>query len=117
MNKIKKKSKVKPPLSHDAFDRLENLDLEEDLEVAGQNESTINGELIFKEDSNFEAELDYDGYDDIADYDNDSYESNVDGKDAPTLVLKFKDRFEDDSMVEESVIDPQENRSVKNQGG
>jgi len=61
-------------------------------------------------DPNFEAELQYDGYKDIAEYDNDEYEADVDGKGNLNEEVKLEDRPERES-AEENSLDPQENNA------
>jgi|GEM_PF-2049708 len=74
--------------------------------------STLGSESVFSKDPNFKAELDYDGYDEIEESDNDEYSSDVEGKrEDRTKELKFKDRQENDSiLVEENVLNKQDNQ-------
>ncbi len=81
------------------------LDLEFLEETSGQEDN------LPTPDKNFLSELDYDGYNDIEEYDNDAYSSNVENRaDDITHELYFRDRPEGESIaVEENVLDKQEN--------
>lgn len=68
-----------------------------------------NGDALSSEDANFKAELEYDGYDDIEEYDNDAYSANVDQKPDTTQALNFSGRTELPTG-EESPVDVQENK-------
>jgi hypothetical protein len=84
----------------------------ERLEATLPEEVTIDGQSLSSRDPNFQSELEYDGYKDIEESDNDEYNSNVESleADAPR-ELNFEDRPEDDSITtEENVVDKQENR-------
>ncbi len=66
--------------------------------------------LVSKVDPRFQAELDYEGYDDIEGLDNDELNADVNGKGDPERKLEFQDRPEINSGEEDST-DRQENRS------
>ena len=61
-------------------------------------------------DANFESELEYDGYDEIGEYDNDAFGLNVNGRGDPEKPLNFSGREEDESIsIEENLLDTQGN--------
>ncbi len=60
-------------------------------------------------DPSFQSELEYEGYADIEDSDNNSYSLNVDGKADTAKELIFEFREESPDSVEENLVDPQGN--------
>ena len=63
-----------------------------------------------REDPKFQAELDYEGYRTIEEYDNDAYNLDLDRGDDAEEELELEDRKGDEALSEESPIDVQENR-------
>jgi hypothetical protein len=77
-------------------------------------DSTLGDESNPSKDPNFRSELEYDGYSDIEESDNDEYSSDVEGKnDDRTQELKLEDRPEDESIgAEENVLNKQNNQKA-----
>ena len=98
--------------TEEAIDRLKYETAGYPLDVNGDGEG-INeeGEAKSPDETNFKAELEFDGYQAIEEYDNDAYGANVDQKPDPAQPLNFSDRVEL-STGEESPIDVQENRKT-----
>ena len=101
------------------FPNLKNKSLEELSEIALGDKNLLeniddvddNDMRDFSSDAHFRSELEYDGYDEIDEYDNEAYGSDVKGKGNPEENLKLKDRkAELDDRVEESLLDRQENK-------
>ncbi|MBC7396119.1 MAG: hypothetical protein H7333_01640 [Bdellovibrionales bacterium] len=69
------------------------------------------GDSVNSEDTNFKNELEFDGYQDIAEYDNDAYSLNVEQKPDSAQPLNFVDRTENPTG-EESPVDVQENKKA-----
>jgi len=99
----KKNHRVKPILEDIPED---NTDLDQNT-VFGSD-----GSPLLKSDSNFEAELEYDGYEGIEQYDNDEYNSNVEGKGMNDRKLDLVDRFEK-NKGQEDPLDTQENNRLE----
>ncbi len=103
-----------PTMKSATQETLERLEYEagtESLNLNSQGEElNEEGVPLNQEDTNYKSELEFDGYQDIQDYDNDSYSQNVDRSPNTTQPLQFKDRAEHLSG-EESPVDPQENRA------
>ena len=103
----KKPKKVPPP---EEFENRsgETAPGEEPIdELPGQG-LTQGGVPLAGKDRNFEAELLYEGYSEIKDYDNTVLRADIDQKGNPVHELKFKDRESiptEDS--EEKWVDPQ----------
>lgn len=66
---------------------------------------------ISAKDANFQTELDYEGYDEIEESDNNEWNADVKGKGDPERKLELKDRSELNSG-EEDHLDQQENRQI-----
>jgi hypothetical protein len=78
------------------------------------------GEPESVDQSNFKSELQYDGYQDIEDYDNDVFEANPEGETNPDKDLNIKERIEPNIPLgsqasEEDLLDPQGNREESNE--
>jgi hypothetical protein len=104
-NATQSKNIEKLPQKGHSKPKIENLDVL-------SKESNLSNQDI-RCDPNFESELEYNGYDDIVEFDNDEYNANAAEKgDGRLRELNFKGRKEDKSIsTEENVVDKQENRS------
>jgi hypothetical protein len=103
----KKPKKVPPP---EEFENRsgETAPAEEASDGLQQQGLTQEGVPLGVQDSNFQAELLYEGYSEIKDYDNTVLRADIDQKGNPVHELKFKDRESiptEDS--EEKWVDPQ----------
>ena len=84
--------------------------MSEQIESTLPDEVTIDGRPLATRDAAFQTELDYDGYKDIEEYDNDEYSANMDDQGDDGKELNFSDRPVDENIVEESVVDKQDHR-------
>lgn len=79
------------------------------LETTPLEDLSVGGEPLDFVDHHFQSELEYDGYQNIEDYDNHAYYAEVDGKIDPEKELDFEERESKKDDEEEDLIDPQEN--------
>ena len=78
------------------------------------------GEPESVEQSNFKSELQYDGYQDIEDYDNEVFEANPEAERNPDKELHIVERIEPSIPLgsqasEEDLLDPQGNRQEEDE--
>jgi hypothetical protein len=78
------------------------------------------GEPESVDKTNFKSELQYDGYQDIEDYDNDVFEANPEEEINPDKELNIEERVEPNIPLgsqasEEDLLDPQGNREEDRQ--
>ena len=96
--------------TQEAIERMEYQTEGSPLQVTSDGVDTNErGESINEADHLFRSEVEFSGYTDIDEYDNNAYSSNVDGKIEKPIELNFSDRPEI-SSGEEDLIDPQENK-------
>ena len=111
--KSHEKVKVQVPPPKD-ISRLEGK-VSERAERTSEEDLRTSSNFVSPDDVNFKADLDYNGYEDIEDYDNNAFDLNVDKERDEDLDvepdLNFEGREEDDlDPSEESPIDPQKNQ-------
>jgi len=89
-----------------------NVRISEDrIEVDEGDQMADIKEGLTPADSNFQSELDYEGYQSLEESDNDSYNSiDLERNSEPKGDLTIRDRDDEADSGEEGLIDPQENR-------
>lgn len=101
------KSKQNRSVMKKMAERIKNREPEE-LNDEDQEPLSVDGKKIPLSDPDYNAELQYDGYGRIDEYDGDVLNSNVDLKPDYGEELDFAERPADGSLAEESFVDKQE---------
>lgn len=109
---LSRKKPKKVPLPEEFENRSgESAPAEEASDEVRQQGLTQGGVPLGVQDSNFQAELLYEGYSEIKDYDNTVLRADIDRKQTAVHELKLKDReAREGQETEETLIDPQGTR-------
>ena len=95
----------------EALERLKYLETKDPSSSTLAEELTVDGQPLITRDSNFDTELEYEGYRSIEQYDDDEFNANIDGTPDDGKELNFEDRPRENSITEELPTDRQENIS------
>jgi hypothetical protein len=115
---MKKREKLKDAPTTgtgEAVERLKyrthaNPEVLNDDEMIDPKDITVDGQPLSTRDADFDTELEYEGYKDIEEYDNDEFNANIDDKADDGAELNFEDRPpSQNALVEENIVDKQDN--------
>jgi hypothetical protein len=114
---MKKKEKLKDAPTTGTGEAIERLKYQgatlESEDPIDAKDITVDGQPLNMRDADFDTELEYEGYRDIEEYDNDEFSANVDDRadDGGELNFDRKDRpAVAGSTAEENMVDKQDHR-------